>query len=51
MMSFFSAAGWSRYSMPALTPTAVSWSTWSCMSEMSGELTTVTPGVSSAGSW
>ena len=35
----------------ARTPACVSDSTWSCIREISGEITSVTPGSSSAGIW
>jgi hypothetical protein len=39
------------FTKAAGSPRAVSASTWSFMSEMSGETTTVSPGSMSAGTW
>ena len=46
-----SASSSDELSAVAATPAACSWSTWSFISAMSGETTTVRPSRTSAGSW
>ena len=45
------SGSWVELRKPARTPSTFSASTWSCMSAISGEMTTPVPSRTSAGIW